>query len=200
MRKILLMIVLPVLCGLASCSPRDFLTRRLAGDLIASSQVFTAPQQFLLRTGTVSNKDFVSPESLVLQRHGWITGVSATCPPELAPPPCWNVTLTPLGVDTIRGISGNGAGNSNYFNIPAARRELIAITGISRNGNLAEVEFSWKWTAINEMGAALYAGGAQYTSTVGFKKYDDGWRLAATDPARSYQSMADALKTSEPAQ
>ncbi len=217
MRKALLTMVLLSLCWLVGCSPRDFLTRRLAADLIASSHVFTVPQSFVLRTGTIANKDFVSPQYLALQRHGWINGVSATCPPELAPPPCWNVTLTPLGVDTIRGIAGssahNGVGNppagnsptgnalpANEFSIPAARRELTGVTGISRHDNLAEVEFSWKWTALNEMGAALYPGGTQYISTVGFKKFDDGWRLAAADPARSYQSMADALKNSGPAQ
>lgn len=217
MRKVLLTMVLLNLCWFAGCSPRDFLTRRLAADLIASSHVFTAPQSFVLRTGTIANRDFVSPQYLALQRHGWITGVSATCPPELAPPPCWNVSLTPLGVDTIRGIAGsssrNAAANSatgnsptgnvlsaNEFNIPAARRELTGVTGISRHDNLAEVEFSWKWTALNEMGAALYPGGTQYSSTVGFKKFDDGWRLDAGDPARSYQSMVDALKNAGPPQ
>lgn len=200
MRKVLVTSTLLFLCGMAACSPRDFLTRRLAADLIAASPLFTAPQQFWLRTGIIGNKDFTSPESLVLQRHGWITGASAACSPGLAPPPCWNLTLTPLGIDTIRGIASGSSGNANYFSIPTARRELVGVTGISRSGNVADVEFLWKWTAMNEIGAALYAGGVQYSSTVGFKKYDDGWRLAATDPARSYQSITDALKNAEPTQ
>ena len=49
---------------LSSCSPRDFLTRRLAADLISTSPLFRAPQQYVLQTGIVSNKDFVSPEYL----------------------------------------------------------------------------------------------------------------------------------------
>ncbi|MGA7631923.1 MAG: hypothetical protein WCB11_14255, partial [Terriglobales bacterium] len=55
-----------------ACSPRDFLTRRLAADLISASDEFKSPQMFWLRQGIVSNKDFSSPESLVLQRRGWI--------------------------------------------------------------------------------------------------------------------------------
>jgi hypothetical protein len=82
-----------------ACSPRDFLTRRLASDLIAGSEIFKTPQQFWLRTGVISNKDYISPEYLVLQRHGWITGSSAKCGPEVAPSPCWEVALTPLGLD-----------------------------------------------------------------------------------------------------
>jgi len=36
------------LLGLLSCSPRDFLTRRLAADLISASPAFTEPQVFWL--------------------------------------------------------------------------------------------------------------------------------------------------------
>ena len=45
---------------LSSCSPRDFLTRRLAGDLIAASDTFRASQRFQLRTGVISNQDYLS--------------------------------------------------------------------------------------------------------------------------------------------
>ena len=30
---------------------------------------------------------------------------------------------------------------------------------------------------MNEVGAALYAKGTEYNSTVGFAHYDDGWRV-----------------------
>ena len=46
---------------LTSCSPREFLTRRLATDLISASDAFKTPQQFALQTGVVSNKDYVPP-------------------------------------------------------------------------------------------------------------------------------------------
>lgn len=84
-----------------ACSPRDFLTRRLASDLIDASDTFKTTQQFGLRTGIISNKDYISPEYLLLQRRGWITGTNARCTPDLAPPPCWDVALTPLGVETF---------------------------------------------------------------------------------------------------
>ena len=88
---------------LASCSPRDFLSRRLAADLIAASDPFKTPQQFILQTGVVSNTDYVSPESLVLQHHGWISASGVPCKPGIAPPPCWDVLLTPSGADTVVG-------------------------------------------------------------------------------------------------
>src|SRR5271170_7060133 len=80
------------------CSPRDFLTRRLAADLISASDAFKTPQTFWLRTGIVSNKDFSSPESMVLQRRGWIIGTEQKCPEGVESPPCRDVVLTPLGV------------------------------------------------------------------------------------------------------
>ena len=65
---------------LLSCSPRDFLTRRLAADLIAGSEAFRVPQQFQLRTGVVSNNDYLSPEYLMLQHRGWISATKVACP------------------------------------------------------------------------------------------------------------------------
>ena len=138
---------------LAACSPRDFLTRRLAADLIASSNTFRAQQSFQLRTGVVSNKDYLSSDYLVLQHRGWISGTNATCPAALAPPPCWDVTLTPSGVDTIQSLIAPGDAEKQTFSIPAARRELVAITGIAKQGNVADVEFTWRWVPLNEVGA-----------------------------------------------
>src|SRR5271166_6729194 len=98
--KISLLAVLSCLALLdVGCSPRDFLTRRLAADLISASEAFKAPQLFWLRTGIVSNRDFSSPDSMVLQRRGWIIGTEQKCPAGVGPPPCWGVVLTPLGVD-----------------------------------------------------------------------------------------------------
>ncbi|MGA7378865.1 MAG: hypothetical protein WBW36_21090, partial [Candidatus Sulfotelmatobacter sp.] len=68
---------------LSSCSPRDFLTRRLAGDLIAASDTFRTPRRFQLRTGVISNQDYLSADYLVLQHRGWISGTHAPCPPTL---------------------------------------------------------------------------------------------------------------------
>ena len=76
------------LCFSLACSPRDFLTRRLAADLISASDTFKAPQVFWVTTGIVSNKDFSSPDSMVLQRRGWITGSEQKCPAGVEPPPC----------------------------------------------------------------------------------------------------------------
>lgn len=179
------------------CSPRDFLTRRLAADLISTSEAFRAPQLFWLRTGLVSNKDFSSPDSLVLQRRGWIIGTEQKCPPDLEPPPCWDVLLTPLGVDTIRPLITNALPDNGPIAIQVARRELVGISGISKSSNIAEVEFVWRWASINQVGAALYDSGVRYRSTVGFRGYDDGWRVVEqTIP--SGQPLDEALRTAQP--
>jgi hypothetical protein len=183
-----------------ACSPRDFLTRRLAADLIAGSDTFQMPQQFWLRTGPVSNKDYTSPEYLVLERHGWITASNVACPPNIAPPPCWDVILTPLGIETIRNWVPSSVGKSHYFSVPVARRELLEITGITKNGNVADVDFRWRWVALNELGSGLYAPNIDYKSTVGFIHYDDGWRMIEGSAPKSSQAVDDALKNATPVQ
>lgn len=181
-----------------ACSPRDVLSRRLAADLIAASETFKAPQQFTLQTGVVSNQDYLSPEYLVLQHHGWISATNTRCPPDLAPSPCWDVLLTPSGVDTVRPLVSQQDTSRPSFAIPAARRQLVEIVGISKQGNAADVEFTWKWIPLNEIGAALYSSDLRYKSTVGFRDYDDGWRVTAS-AFHSGQALDDALKNAEPA-
>jgi hypothetical protein len=183
--------------SLTGCSPRDLLSRRLAADLIEGSDTFKAPQAFFLRTGVISNKDYLSPEYLVLQHHGWISGTSATCPPALVPPPCWDLVLTPSGVETIRPLIAPADTGKASFSLPAARRELVAVTGVSKQGNVADVDFVWRWQPLNEVGAALYSGDLHYRSTASFRNYDDGWRVVQAAP-RSGQPLDDALKNAEP--
>src|SRR5690349_13524442 len=66
-----------------ACTQRDFLTRHSAADIISNSDSFRAQQEFWLRTGIISNKDYLSPEYLVLQHRGWITGVNVPCSPDV---------------------------------------------------------------------------------------------------------------------
>ena len=193
--KTLLLAVL--LCTALACSPRDFLTRRLAADLISASDAFKAPQLFWLRTGIVSNKDFSSPDSLVLQRRGWIIGAEQNCPTGIDPPPCWDVLLTPLGVDTIRPLISKALPNNGPIGIQVARRELLSIDGITKAGNFADVEFTWRWLSINRVGAALYDSGVRYRSTVAFRGYDDGWRVL-DQAVPSNQPLDEALRNAQP--
>jgi len=183
------------------CSPRDFLTHRLAADLISATDTFKAPQLFWLRTGIVSNKDYSSPDFMVLQRRGWIIGTEQKCPAGVEPPPCWDVLLTPLGVETIRPLISNALPDSGRDNGPmaiqVARRELLGVSGISKAGNFADVEFTWRWVSINQVGAALYDSGVHYRSTVGFRGYDDGWRVV-DQAVPSNQKLDDALRSAQP--
>ena len=182
---------------LSSCSPRDFLTRRLAADLIVASDTFRATQQLQLRTGIVSNQDYFSTESLVLQHRGWISATQARCPADIAPPPCWDVSLTPSGVDTFRPLLPADEAGQQTFSIPAAKRELVAVTGISKLSRAADVEFICRWIPLNEVGAVLYSAEARYRSTAAFRCYDDGWRVVqgASHPS---QPLDESLKNAEP--
>jgi hypothetical protein len=182
---------------LSSCSPRDFLTRRLAADLIATSNTFRAAQSFQMNIGIVSNADYLSPEYLALQHHGWISATQARCPPDVTPPPCWDVALSPAGVDTFRPLIPPGDSDKQAFRIPVARRELVAVTGISKLGRVADVEFSWRWVPVNEVGAAIYSSDVRYRSTATFHAYDDGWRIVQ-GTARPSQPLDQALKDAEP--
>jgi hypothetical protein len=193
--KVFLLAVL--LCLGLGCSPRDFLTRRLAADLISASDAFKTPQLFWLRTGIVSNKDFSSPDSIVLQRRGWIIGTEQKCPAGVDPPPCWDVLLSPLGVDTIRPLISTALPENGPIGIQVARRELVNISGISKAGNFADVEFTWRWVSINQVGAALYDSGVHSRSTVGFRGYDDGWRVVEQN-IPSNQSLDEALRSAQP--
>jgi hypothetical protein len=192
-------LVLLIACSLllSSCSPRDFLTRRLAADLIASSPTFSSAQQFELTTGVISNQDYLSPKYVALQHRGWISAVVAKCPAAIALP-CWDVTLTPSGVDTFQSLLASGDAEKKSFTIPAARRELISIIGIAKQGNVADVEFTWHWLPLNEVGAILYSGDVHYRSTTSFRSYDDGWRVVEVSP-HSGQPLDDALRNAEPA-
>ncbi len=194
MAKSLVLAIL--LCLVAACTPRDFLKRRLAGDLIAGSDTFKAPQLFWLRTGIVSNLEFSSPESLVLQRRGWIIGTEERCPEGVEPPPCWEVVLSPLGVDAVRPLIPGAIPEKGPLALPVARREFLAVSGISKAGNFADVDFIWHWVALNPLGAALYDGGVRYRSTVGFRSFDDGWRVIE-QPVPSNQPLDVALRNAQ---
>src|SRR5208282_6653152 len=202
--RILLLTVLLCLILLwmdLGCSPRNFLTRRLAADLISASDAFKEPQSFWLRTGIVSNKDYSAPDYMVLQRRGWIIGTEQKCPAGVEPPPCWDVLLTPLGVETIRPLISNALPDNGRDNGPmaiqVAHRELVGISGISKAGNFADVEFIARWVSIKQEGAALYDSGVHYRSTVGFRGYDDGWRVVEQN-VPSNQPLDEALRNAQP--
>jgi len=184
-------------CVALGCSPRDFLTRRLAADLISTSDVFNAPQTFWLRTGIISNKDFSTPDFLVMQRRGWIVGTQQKCPAGTEPEPCWDVVLSPAGVDAFRSLIPSASSTGSFTPVKVARRELVEITGISKAGNFADVEFLWHWVPLNDVGGALYDTGVHYRSTVGFRSFDDGWRVV-NEPMRNSQALDDALRTAQP--
>ncbi len=74
---------------------------------------------------------------------------------------------------------------------------MISITGISKAGNFADVEFLWHWVSLNPVGAALYDSGVRYRSTVAFRGYDDGWRVVEQNTPRD-QTLEEALHNAQP--
>ena len=124
-------------------------------------------------------------QGLRLSRNTWccsaVDGSSVPTRPALPkslPLPCWEVTLTPLGVETLRDLVPRPPEPRRATSVcPPRRRALVSITGISKEGNVADVDFRWKWMPLNEVGSALYTGGVRIRCQVGFKHYDDGWRL-----------------------
>jgi hypothetical protein len=196
-KAILTVLSLAALVAMFACSPRYLLMRRLAFDLIAASPAMRASQPLLLRTGLVSNKDYVSTDYLVLRRYGWISASPARCTGDVTPP-CWEVALTPAGVSVVKSLIPSAGNDQELFELPLARRQLLGISGITKEGNSAEVEFVWRWSGLNEVGTALYPPDLRYKSVVAFRYYDDGWRLAET-PIRANQTIDDALKSAEPA-
>jgi predicted DNA binding protein len=108
------------------------------------------------------------------------------------------VLLTPLGVDTVRPLISTALPDNGPIGIQVARRELVNISGISKTGNSADVEFVWRWASINRVGEALYDSGVHYRSTVGFRDYDDGWRVVEQS-VPSNQPLDEALRNAQPA-
>ena len=125
---------------LASCSPRDFLTRRLATDLIAASDDSRPRSSSPCRPEPSPTKTTCRPEYLVLQQHGWISATKAPCSPGLA------AALLGRSADAIRSGHGPRPGSRQEADkallfIPVAKRELLGVTGISKQGNAADVDF-----------------------------------------------------------
>jgi len=100
-------------------------------------------------------------------------------------------------VETVRGLVPAEEADKASFTLPVARRELVGVTGISKQGSAADVDFIWRWIPLNEIGAALYSSDLHYKSTVAFRDYDDGWRVVQSNP-HSAQPLDDALKNAEP--
>jgi len=53
---------------------------------------------------------------------------------------------------------------------------------------------------LNQVGSVLYAASMEYTSTVGFIHYDDGWRVVEGSAPKTNQGLDDALKNGAPTQ
>jgi hypothetical protein len=139
-----------------------------------------------MTTGIISNKDYLSSEPIC--NSSIMDGSPPTAP--TVPPTSPHLRagkscVNPAGVDTFHGLIAAADADKSSFRIPAARRELIAVTGISKMGRVADVEFTWRWIPSERSRARLSIPPTSTTarqSTAGFREYDDGWRLVPQHP------------------
>ncbi len=166
------------------------MARGVAAEKISASFDFRASKLAVIHLGNLQKWDR-SPETqneyAALEKAGFITTRKGRSG--------WHVDVTPAGEKAFQAVDAtrDHEKDGDYFAIPLATREMVRVTGISINGNLAQVDFDWKWK-MNSLGllfatadysvelreretgnTAIYSGDEFNTAI--FKKWDDGWRL-----------------------
>ena len=178
-----------------ACSPRDFLTRRLATDLIAGSDSFKTHPAILAANGRDLQQrlHFARIRDLAPARldHGQRRCLSSRN--------CCSAVL---------GHGDHSAGSGRPARLGFRDRSQFSIhqraSGTERTAgghghsqgrkSWADVDFLWRWAAVNEVGAALYARNYRVQLHVGFVHYDDGWRVIEGGGLKGSQSLSEALK------
>jgi len=94
------------------------------------------------------------------------------------PVPGTTTKLTPKGVEAAKQWQPV---DSETWQVPMARRAVVAVTGIQPQGEAAVAEFSWRWVSPQP---GVTAGIAALPAKAFFRRYDDGWRL-------DYSTMRD---------
>ena len=155
-----------------SPSKASELSRAKASELIRNSPVFNELKTEFLMTGVFAGV----PGSRVypaLESKGLIhiERTGSWCP----------IALTERGKTESKNWRRTGPGNRGGDNwaIPAAKRELLEVTGVSQQPpNRAEVEFTWRWTSIGEIFELEEGEAGTHRGSVTCQLYDDGWRIS----------------------
>jgi len=174
-------------CGLLS---RSLFAARLshaasAADLIAGSEGFRDAQQFWLRTGIMSNKT-IFPGLPGTRAPRLDFRIKHRLPFRHQSAPCWDVALTPNGVNIFHDLILRMPELHNISVCSGAKRTA----GSDRHKpkrSAGGSGFSLEVDPAECRGAALYNENVEYISTAGFRQYDDGWRLIEGSAAKSYQ-------------
>lgn len=184
-----------LLAASGACSDGT-LSRDRAASLITSVEGFSREARFTIQTGAPLQSAFKclsqaeverSPVNQFMVQRGWVRfgareanvgfGTKATCPA---------LELTPEGQAASAQWTGGRAasGQGTAWAVPIARRELVAVTGLTTGQNEStQVEFDWKWTS-NETGAALRKSVPKANAffdqvrkgRASCRRWDDGWR------------------------
>jgi hypothetical protein len=183
-------IFIPACLILTSCSSKE-ITRERAADLIRNNENFKEAEGEKLLTGNFCYDwrnlrdayNYTPLESSGLLRVN-----------DLGDGGCGSMWLKRYNVElTSRGVAkasswttsddkgwATDAQNATTYFIPTANKELVEVTGITKEseGNLAEAEFTWKWAPTDE---AETFGKTPTTEIqqgrAALQLYDDGWRV-----------------------
>lgn len=79
--------------------------------------------------------------------------------------------LTPQGTVASKQWRQTAA---NTWEVPTARRSIVAVTGIRAEGQLVVADFTWRWISPQN---GIEAGARVVSAQGIFERYDDGWRL-----------------------
>lgn len=78
------------------------------------------------------------------------------------------------------------------YEVPLATRKLVEITGIGElqgeTGAFVEVQYTWKWSPVNEIATLMKLDERTNTGSAAFRKFDDGWRLDSVKSFDEYFS------------
>jgi len=206
--------------SIVGCADTRELTRSKAAEMISGSQAFSAPVLLPLKRETgwnlrprtadepeaeaqaraAENYYQAYPQMDVLRRLGLMDVRATTRERPGENYGVWAFDVEPFLTEKGKEVTSGGREDQSAPSVILARRELIEITGITRDGQTSQAQYTWK-EAPTAAGRALVPGSPEHESLppplrqalrdrnqtkdfdkVGrgravFQLYDDGWRL-----------------------
>jgi hypothetical protein len=173
-----------------ACSSKE-ISRERAADLIRSNNEFKRPDGVKLLTGKFCYDwrnlrdvytSYAPLESADLLK---VSDLGAGCGSMWLKR--YNVELTSSGMARAKswttsddkGWATDAQGSTTYF-IPTASKELVEVTGITKDpeGGQAQAEFTWKWAPTEDASRFGKVPSAELKKGLAsLQLYDDGWRI-----------------------
>lgn len=91
------------------------------------------------------------------------------------------IEVTKLGRERVSRSQATASELHKRYFFRVAQRKLVTVTGVATGEQgQAQVEFTWTWKPINEIGRSLRADATTYQAMTRFRLFDDGWRIEGT--------------------